>query len=486
MAFAQDETPTAVTVQNRTGDLPFSQTVGTGVEHVDIGSGNLIVDFPIVSLPGRHMAFNYGLRYNALFWAVATRTQTNGQQLHFWNIERRPYIGGVNNGLGFTPTQAQLSWGVSSETCTNVNGTPPDTKTTASGYIYTDAGGGKHFLPIVQVSASTPEGGCFAGQDGTGFFQGFSPGEGIFARVSDIYSTPAVYLPDGTQVAWPTDNSILNPPATPDGWAPIYLAQYLDTNGNSKCEDPAHVACNPTADTLGRNPLTIVNGSNQILYQVYDSDGVQRTYTVNLGTISVHTNFGIAGVTEHSQTRTVVTSIGLPNGTSYSFQYENGTYGGLTGITLPTGATISYTWATLSPAGNPYLTHRFVSGQTVTVGSHVSPWTFSKSCVENPEKNRGQTERFQIFLTADGSLCSCGCLSTFPPKRNVCRDHERVQLQQAPSAGEHVGHRAQPNRLLDWLRLPRGQRDGGKRNRQRKRLGHHQLQRHHAQPDVHL
>ena len=52
-------------------------------------------------------------------------------------------------------------------------------------------------------------------------------------------------------------------------------------------------------DTLGRNPLTIVNGSNQILYKVYDSDRrLQRTYTVNLGTISVHTNFGIAGVTE--------------------------------------------------------------------------------------------------------------------------------------------------------------------------------------------
>ncbi len=51
---AQDETPTAVTVQNRTGDLPFSQTVGTGAEHVDIGSGNLIVDIPIISTPGRH------------------------------------------------------------------------------------------------------------------------------------------------------------------------------------------------------------------------------------------------------------------------------------------------------------------------------------------------------------------------------------------------------------------------------------------------
>ena len=66
--------------------------------------------------------------------------------------------------------------------------------------------------------------------------QGFSPAEGILAVAPDIYSTPAVYLPDGTQVAWPTDNSILTQPLNPDFWYPIDLGQYLDANGNSKCE----------------------------------------------------------------------------------------------------------------------------------------------------------------------------------------------------------------------------------------------------------
>src|SRR5262249_774116 len=161
--------------------------------------------------------------------------------------------------------------------------TDEDTKYTASGYMYTDAGGGKHQLPILQISAVSPDGGCFAGQDGTGLFQGFTPGEAILARAPDVYSTPAVYLPAATQLPWPTDNSILNPPATPNGWASIGLGQYQDANGNSKCE-PGN--CN-TVDTLGRNPLTIVNNGNQIFYQVYDSSGVQRTYTVNLATISV-------------------------------------------------------------------------------------------------------------------------------------------------------------------------------------------------------
>src|SRR6476620_8261434 len=155
MLFSQDETPTQVTVQNRTGDLPFSQTVGTGVEHVDIGSGNLIVDVPIISLPGRHMPFNYGLRYNALFWTVVSRATPTGQ-VNFWGIEKRPYIGGINHGLGFTPTHAQLSWGLSVETCVNGSsspvyfpsgigpGTDQDVKYAASSYLYTDAGGGKH------------------------------------------------------------------------------------------------------------------------------------------------------------------------------------------------------------------------------------------------------------------------------------------------------------------------------------------------------
>src|SRR6266850_4483988 len=69
-SFAQDETPIAVTNQNRSGDLPFSMSVGTDIERVDPSSGNLIVTLPIASIPGRGMEFNFGLRYDARFLVV--------------------------------------------------------------------------------------------------------------------------------------------------------------------------------------------------------------------------------------------------------------------------------------------------------------------------------------------------------------------------------------------------------------------------------
>src|SRR5258708_11248768 len=61
---AQDETPTTVTVQNRSGDLPFSSSIGTDVEHVDVASGNLIVHIPFTSVKGRGMDFNFVLNYD--------------------------------------------------------------------------------------------------------------------------------------------------------------------------------------------------------------------------------------------------------------------------------------------------------------------------------------------------------------------------------------------------------------------------------------
>ena len=90
---AQDETPTKVTNQNRTGDLPFSTSVGTDVEHVEVGSGTLIVRIPIASAKGRGgLDFDFLLRYDAHFFVTAQRVYITGQPYLVWNIENRAWF----------------------------------------------------------------------------------------------------------------------------------------------------------------------------------------------------------------------------------------------------------------------------------------------------------------------------------------------------------------------------------------------------------
>lgn len=57
IAFAQDEVPTKVSDQNRTGDIPYSSSVSGPVDRVDLSTGNLIVEIPIESVPGRGMNY---------------------------------------------------------------------------------------------------------------------------------------------------------------------------------------------------------------------------------------------------------------------------------------------------------------------------------------------------------------------------------------------------------------------------------------------
>jgi hypothetical protein len=78
----------------------------------------------------------------------------------------------------------------------------------------------------------------------------------------------------------------------------------------------------------------------------------------------VNTNFGESGVSEYSGSITVVQSIVLPNGTSYTFKYDcdsstgnsacgspagqSGYFGLLTSVTLPTGGTTNYGYTTFT------------------------------------------------------------------------------------------------------------------------------------------
>ena len=97
-------------------------------------------------------------------------------------------------------------------------------------------------------------------------------------------------------------------------------------------------------DTLGRTPVLVTQSGNVTYYDVLKAGGTRARYTVTMGSISIGTSFGQPAVNEWSGTLNTIQSIGLPDGSSYSFNYDN--YGAVTSVTLPTGGTAYYSWMT--------------------------------------------------------------------------------------------------------------------------------------------
>jgi RHS repeat-associated protein len=147
----------------------------------------------------------------------------------------------------------------------------------------------------------------------------------------------------------------------------VYSGQWLQPASPGAEDSNGNYAPWGAGDTLGRSlPTSVFNcngNSNQTCYAVPNSQGGTSTYTVTTATINVNTAFGQSGVTEFSGTMGVVSSIALPDGTSYTFKFDcdstlnsacgsphgqTAYYGLLTSMTLPTGGVVSYGYTNFS------------------------------------------------------------------------------------------------------------------------------------------
>src|SRR5438067_13679743 len=95
--------------------------------------------------------------------------------------------------------------------------------------------------------------------------------------------------------------------------------------------------------------------------------------------------------------RTILQNISFPDGSTYSFSYDQ--YVELTGITLPTGGQVSYTYITFPASGNRWVNTRTAGGGTWTLTpSQVacSGQTCNQTTVTTPNGDD------QVYLTALG------------------------------------------------------------------------------------
>lgn len=314
-----------------TGEPTFNANAPVWLGYVNLANGNLRQTLVLGTFPQRgDLGFTAKLVYDSRIWRVS-----NGA----WEPTNVPNSQG---GWRFVTT---VDPGLITKTTTTTD-CGGNNLTTHNNFAWTDPNGTKRYFPI-----ETSQNLCTGVNVSSG--DAFATDSSGYHMYVTNYTTPTVFTPNGNQVS-PTSK---------------------DTNGNFFTVD----ANGNIVDTLNRTPVTKTVVGSQTHYDVLNSQGTTSRFTVTTATINVNTSFAQSGVTEYSGTLTVVQSLALPDGSSYSFDYDDGAapgkYGLLETVTLNTGGQVQYTYTTFSDAyGNA---NRWVNTRTALGGT----WSYTPTVI---------------------------------------------------------------------------------------------------------
>jgi RHS repeat-associated protein len=196
-------------------------------------------------------------------------------------------------------------------------------------------------------------------------------------------------LPNGTRLAFPSNYNALPSSVTDANGNRITIdnsGNYTDTLGRA-IPAPSGAA---TSD-LSNCPAGTVSAR---VWTIPGFNGGARTFKFCYATVSVYSNFALGdGASEFPPTNaTLMNAIVLPDLTSYTFAYDH--FSNVTRLGLPTGGSISYTYA-YAPliAGYPPLmrvTSRTVDANDGT-GGHTWNYSYSAQLTGNPVLYSGKT-----------------------------------------------------------------------------------------------
>lgn len=358
------------------------------VEHgfVNTGDGNLHLEVPIESYPQRgDLSVPADFVYDSSIWQIVNNPE--------YGLEWYPAT--ADNGEGYGSYVYGLGWtfqynryyianaNVQSLTC-------PTNGSNSNVWVYSniswnDANGTLHTFPIETISAGT----CVSSKyPNTPSGQGYATdGSGYYATVTN-YTNLTAWDSKGTKVV-----SMVIPSNGGSGAASV------DRNGNYVNYD---VYGDLLSDSLNRTPIDNeileydANGYPAIEYlYVPTVQGQTAQYTVTYENIGVHTAFDKSGTLDFYGYINVIQSIGLPDGTSYQFNYDavctgssclnSGNYstiayGELTSVTMPHGGTAQYSYQSDSNAGSTeparwVASHAGSDGQTSFQYSYLGSYT---------------------------------------------------------------------------------------------------------------
>ena len=311
-----------ITSANANGIQAYNTYSGSR-ENVNLATGDLGVQIPLLTLPGRKgFDFSLGIQYDSNTESLegTYNDATDTWDYFFEPNNRTPSIGSssaVTGSWRFTLPYLQAS-------IVDISVNPNDTTPT---YCY-------EALVVTLPDGSNHEFGnrpyCWLINDGQVVEQTASEGPQVSESTDSTYfrldttnkSEAVLYLKDGTRIDFPTY-------AYPVGYNTI-ASQIEDTDGNIISIATTSSSSWSTTDTLGRQITITSNGTTSITITYKDSNG--NTQTISLG------------LNSDGQ----LTSATLPTGLAYTFQYASSSSMQLTQINYPTGGYTQYTYGTFT------------------------------------------------------------------------------------------------------------------------------------------
>jgi RHS repeat-associated protein len=399
-AFGQINTP-----DDQAGTKAFQPNHRSDIDSVNVATGNLTLHIPLLSYPQRGGALkvSYELLYNGKLAQYQTfcdeRAGTCNPSRLVWSQIQGPHFGGgfylpagvypneVNQvGLGtkgiafFWPTSSQTKYNASILTLYQADG---------SGHILGNTG------TNTRANGLVTESGPWRTLDGTGW------------EVQTDFAT--VLSPNGVVYK----NGLVTDPN--GNWMQYGATSLTDTLGRQIPNPPSTTSPSNT-DTSGcTGPLAVTLA---VLWTPPGYGGSNASYKFCYATVQVQPRgYGTTTVFPNPMLQSVV----LPNSTSYTFEYDDRNagdantvnYGSLTKITLPTGGTISYTYAdgsvhTTSTDGQSDTTaiSRWVASKTVTDDNGSHTWTYGSTTFDP----NGNATVHQFTIDYDGTPHETGIL----------------------------------------------------------------------------
>lgn len=308
----------AALAQVSTGTPPLG-SFSSGPDVMNLGNLNVHFAIPVFRKPGRGVPFFYNLGYDSSIWSPTSSSGTAS-----WTpVANWGWRGETDAAVGYVTLTTWTS------TCRSDDGTTQP-YTIYDFDTYVDQFGTTH---VINGRTDTKDqANCISGT-GTQQTTATDASGMTFVLTND---------PDATVIM--ADGSVFHP-SFAIGPQPGTIT---DRNGNQITTSGATFV-----DTLGMTALSDSGAApNPKTFTYTDSGGTGRSVTVNYAPYTVQTNFGCSGISEYGPTSvSLVNNVTLPDGSSYSFQYEStlGAPANVTGriksITLPTGGSITYAYS---------------------------------------------------------------------------------------------------------------------------------------------